>query len=123
MQKVIMNILCSSKEETANRVGDDYNEWIIKMGDEEMGISFRTMNKAVADLMTPGKEYKVIIKERNPDELTTKYLISVHPELNKVQAALLLKFSKENTIDLKSCYGDGSIIYPKWKESICQPNL
>ena len=39
-----------------------------------------------------------------------------HPELTLDEALSLLKFCRENTIWLLGCYGDGSIMYPKWRE-------
>jgi len=48
--------------------------------------------------------------------ISTEYLIELHPELSKEEAESLYKFSRTQTIRRKECYGDGSIIYPKWKE-------
>ncbi len=48
-------------------------------------------------------------------QLTTDYLMELHPELNKEEAEDLKQYASSLTIRLKECYGDGSIIYPKWK--------
>lgn len=50
--------------------------------------------------------------------LTVTYLRLLHPELTEEQAMSLLKYCKENTIRHKECYGDGSIMLPKWKAYI-----
>lgn len=55
----------------------------------------------------------------NGQLLSVPYLMEMHPEINDDQAERLLKFCKEHTIRHKECYGDGSIMYPKWKESNC----
>jgi hypothetical protein len=49
--------------------------------------------------------------------LSVPYLMEKHPEINDDQAEQLLKFCKKHTIRHKECYGDGSIMYPMWKES------
>ena len=46
--------------------------------------------------------------------LDSSTLIKIHPELTKKQADSLLAFAKSKTISHLECYGDGSIIYPKW---------
>lgn len=48
--------------------------------------------------------------------LSVEYLMQIHPALHEESAELLLKYCKENTIIYKSCYGDGSIMYPKWRK-------
>lgn len=53
--------------------------------------------------------------------LTTNKLIKIHPHLSFGEAEDLLKFAQSKTIRHESCYGDGSIIYPKWVESKKQP--
>jgi len=49
--------------------------------------------------------------------ITVEYLMMIHPELNEEQARSLKEFSNSRTIRYVECYGDGSIMYPKWKES------
>lgn len=46
--------------------------------------------------------------------LTVEYLMQLHG-LSEDDATSLLIFSKSQTINLKGCYGDGSIIFPIWK--------
>lgn len=46
--------------------------------------------------------------------LTIEYLMQLH-EISEEEAQSLLTFSKSQTINLKGCYGDGSIIFPMWK--------
>ncbi len=50
--------------------------------------------------------------------LSITHLLILHPLLVPVEAARLLRFCKKHTINYESCYGDGSIMYPKWKESL-----
>lgn len=51
------------------------------------------------------------------DELLTPfYLKELHPTLSDKEIVSLLEFSKSKTITFKSCYGDGSIIYPMWEK-------
>lgn len=52
-----------------------------------------------------------------PEQIDVDFLIEKHPELTREQAFDLMKFAAERTIRLKSCYGDGQIMYPKWLES------
>ena len=48
--------------------------------------------------------------------INTEYLMELHPELNKEEAESLKEYAASRTIEYKECYGDGSIIYPKWKK-------
>lgn len=50
--------------------------------------------------------------------LTAEYLKTIHPELTMTECTLLLEFCKANTITYRSCYGDGSIMFPKWVDSL-----
>jgi hypothetical protein len=50
--------------------------------------------------------------------LTVSYLKELHQELTLTECQLLLDFCKENTIQYRSCYGNGSIMFPKWVESL-----
>jgi hypothetical protein len=54
--------------------------------------------------------------------LTVDYVMRKHPELNEEQAKSLVQFSVKHTIRMKECYGDGSIMYPLWKESLKEAN-
>ena len=47
--------------------------------------------------------------------LTTKYLRKKHPELSRKEAKKLLTFCHEHTIWLRDCYGNGEIMYHKFK--------
>jgi len=49
--------------------------------------------------------------------LSVSYLMEKHPEINESEAKKLLEFCEKHTIRYKECYGDGRIMYPKWKES------
>lgn len=49
--------------------------------------------------------------------LSIEFLMNLHPDITKNEAVDLMEFAKSRTITLKECYGDGSIIYPIWKES------
>lgn len=48
--------------------------------------------------------------------INVEYLMSLHPELTKEDAESLKEFSNSKTIEYKECYGDGSIMYPRWKQ-------
>ena len=47
--------------------------------------------------------------------ISVGYLMKLHPELSTEDAISLEQFAISKTIRYKECYGDGSIIYPKWK--------
>jgi len=49
--------------------------------------------------------------------ISTDYLMGLHPELNIEEADSLKEYANSHTISYRECYGDGSIIYPKWKEA------
>lgn len=50
--------------------------------------------------------------------LSIKYLKFLHPELNNKKLKSLLTFCRQHTISHKECYGDGSIMFLMWTESI-----
>ncbi len=50
--------------------------------------------------------------------LSVEYLIKKHPTLSHELAENLLEFCKINTIRYKVCYGDGSIMFPKWQAEL-----
>lgn len=50
--------------------------------------------------------------------ITAGWLCMKHPELLFESAVKLMEFCNHHTIRLKECYGDGEIMYPKWKESL-----
>lgn len=53
----------------------------------------------------------------NKDKLlTVEYLMKWH-ELDESKAKSLLEFCDKHTIRHESCYGDGSIMFPKWLET------
>ena len=52
----------------------------------------------------------------NEKRISVDFLLELHPELSEQEAISLKEFAKSQTITLKECYGDGSIIYPKWKQ-------
>ena len=54
----------------------------------------------------------------HPERITAEWLCNIHPELNIARAGDLKRFCTEKTIVNKECYGDGSIMYPKWKEEV-----
>ena len=47
--------------------------------------------------------------------ISAEYLKGLHPELTLKECESLKAFSNNKTIYHKDCYGDGSIMYPKWK--------
>ena len=51
----------------------------------------------------------------HPDELTSEWLMSIHPELDAEEAELYLLFCKRHTITFRGCYGQGKTMWPKWK--------
>lgn len=46
--------------------------------------------------------------------------MSLHPELSHDEAEEYRLFCKANTIVFRSCYGDGSIMWPKWKSFLSE---
>jgi len=48
--------------------------------------------------------------------IDVEYLMTLHPELTKEEAQSLKEYSNAQTIHLKVCYGNGSIIYSEWKK-------
>jgi len=50
----------------------------------------------------------------HPDEITSAWLMEKHPELTPEEAEEYRLFCKANTIVFKGCYGDGSIMWPRW---------
>lgn len=50
----------------------------------------------------------------HPDEITTEWIMEQHPSLDKEDAEEYRLFCKRSTIVFKGCYGDGSIMWPKW---------
>lgn len=49
--------------------------------------------------------------------ISADYLMGLHSELNREEAESLKEYANSNTIRYRECYGDGSIIYPRWKEA------
>lgn len=56
------------------------------------------------------------IANGHPDEITTDWLLSKHPDLDPDLAEEYRLFCKSNTIVFKGCYGDGEIMWPKWQK-------
>lgn len=50
-----------------------------------------------------------------PNMINVSYLMFLHPELTFKEAEDLKKFSEKHTISFKTCYGNGEIMYPKWR--------
>lgn len=84
------------------------------IADEEHGIRYI---KIVNEESLRSELLELLVYSPEDDALlSVEHLQQLHPELTIDQARSLLKYAKQNTIDHKSCYGDGSKIYPKWKE-------
>lgn len=49
--------------------------------------------------------------------INPEYLQEIH-NISLDEAKLLCRFANSHTIRYKSCYGNGSIIYPMWLESM-----
>lgn len=86
---------------------------------------FNALNR-VFDVIATQSEMDEIIRAHKSDELFIKehegmlsvdYLMLVHPHLKVEEATELLEFCKQRTVDHKSCYGDGRIMYLRWLES------
>lgn len=119
--KAAAEMLCISKEEKNKYKGN--SEFVIKLGvneEDEKPFVIEVDDKEFADAFEVGLLYRVLFKAILEDELSIHYLMKRHPSLTSREADDLLIFCKENTITLKECYGDGSIMYPKWKESIAE---
>jgi len=50
--------------------------------------------------------------------ITTDFLKEKHPHLPDKSIKSLMKYCKISDIKYQSCYGDGSIIYKKWIQSL-----
>ena len=75
----------------------------------------KLMNE-IADLKKENAELKLRIGCVSGSLLPAK-LMQIHPELNYSEAVNLMEFAKSKTITHEECYGDGSIIYPMWKDA------
>lgn len=51
----------------------------------------------------------------HPDEVTVLWLMQQHPELSADEAEEYRLFCQRNTIVFRGCYGDGSIMWPRWQ--------
>ena len=85
---------------------------------ELLGIDLHYKDSDFAEI-----DERRIVREREDiplkdQKLTVSYLLDLHPELTYELACDLLKYSRTQTITLKGCYGDGSIIYPEWKKRL-----
>jgi hypothetical protein len=90
-----------------------YNHEITIEGCKDINIPLGINDVVI--LETDGKTLTVKPRIKQPcDIITVEFLQSKHPHLTKWQAEDLLKFCKERTITHTQCYGDGSIMYPKW---------
>ena len=52
----------------------------------------------------------------DPTLITAEWLCDKHPELSIEKAGNLKNFCESKTILHKDCYGDGEIMYTKWKQ-------
>jgi len=50
------------------------------------------------------------------NRISPYWLMTKHPELTYMEAENLMYYAMSLTIYNRSCYGDGNIIYPKWKK-------
>lgn len=89
---------------------------------KEVGKKAKIAQKAISDFHEALKTLRkfnpalndLINEPVETDLLSWRYLMKLHPELSEQGAISLLEFSTSRTISLKSCYGDGSIIFPMW---------
>lgn len=73
------------------------------------------------DCVLREEQIDLFIEERYPEEsdlITTEFLCTLHPELSLAGATLLKEFAIRNTVTRRGCYGNGNIIYPKWRALI-----
>ena len=77
-------------------------------------------NKLSRDMLIHATYLKV--KFDNP-LITEEYLMTIHPDLTFLQAGSLIEFCNGYRIRYKECYGDGSIMYPKWLEHKQTPQI
>ena len=78
-----------------------------------LGSNYTTLPTGSVDMTDRAIEY---VKHLEQEKLlSVNYLMQLHPELSKIQASDLLEYCKINTIYRKDCYGDGNIMFPKWK--------
>jgi hypothetical protein len=49
-----------------------------------------------------------------PNGISAEWLMSMHPELKPEDAEAYRSFCQGSTIVYRECYGDGSIMWPRW---------
>ena len=54
------------------------------------------------------------IAKGHPDEITAKWLMEMHPELDPEEAEEYRLFLMRNTFIFRGCYGNGAIWWPRW---------
>lgn len=54
-------------------------------------------------------------ESRHRKRITAEWLMSIHLELDEDEAELYRQFCQRNTIVFQACYGDGTIMWPKWQ--------
>lgn len=93
-----------------------------EIGSEEIKTGSRTKNwneakwiEFIEELIKRDRAEQLTIPSVSGMFISTDYLMGLHPELNRKEAESLKEYANSNTIRYRECYGDGSIIYPRWK--------
>lgn len=85
-----------------------------------LGSNYTTLPTGSVDMTDRAIEYVRHLEQEKL--LSVEFLMQTHPELSSQEASSLLQFCKDSTINLKGCYGDGGIMYPKWKNKMSSTN-
>lgn len=105
-----LGISLNGEEETKKRLCEIINDF-----DKEICILHKQITSLQAKLLTINVVNNAAGYKKSLLVPTT--LMRIHPELTYDEAASLMEFAKSKTITHDECYGDGSIIYPMWKEA------
>lgn len=70
------------------------------------------VTKLVNDIFTIDEDAEI----ETSSLITVEWLMQLHPELDPEQAEEYRRFCRSKTIVFKECYGDGSIMWPKYQE-------
>lgn len=102
-------------------LNEDYTQHLYQRAivTDDIDTLERLLKKAKSIWSTMLSEVDQLINQKpiiDDDKLTVEYLLETHPEIHKNDAISLMHFSKSLTIHHKKCYGDGSIIFPKWEQ-------
>lgn len=99
----------------SSRFSDPDNTWAIARW---MGGHFECDDRTLSEeevLEIDEREVVRQVTRFKADIINPEYLMIMH-DLSLKEATDLMAFSLSKTIKYRECYGDGSIIFPMWKE-------